>query len=225
MSQLVDLNLSEKVAVITLQNGKVNAISHALLDELNAALDKVEEAGVVLVIKGQAGMFSAGYDLATMKESPEAAKKLVQRGSSLTLRLLAFPTPVIAACTGHAVAKGAFILLASDYRLGVDGDFKIGLNEVAIGMTMHHAGIELAKGRLAPVYFNRSVLCAEMYSPEHAVDAGFLDRIVPAEAMDVAIEQIVNFMSQLNMKAHHQTKLKARKPLLESLANAIELDA
>lgn len=225
MSDLVNVDINDKVAVLTINNGKVNAISHELLDVLNSALDKAEEAGAVVVLKGQPGMFSAGYDLNVMKESVDAMKALVKRGSSLTLRLLAFPTPVIAACTGHAIAKGAFLLLASDYRLGVEGEFKLGLNEVAIGMTMHHAGIELARGRLAPVYFNRSVICGEMFGPEQAVEAGFLDRVVPAEAMDVAIEQVAKFMTSLDMTAHHQTKVKSRKALLETLSKAIELDA
>ena len=169
-------------------------------------------------------MFSAGYDLSVMQESMEAAMKLVEKGSTLTRRMLSFDYPIIAACTGHAVAKGAFVLLASDYRVGIQGKFKIGLNEVAIGMTMHQAGLELARGRLAPVFFNRSVILAEMVSVDDAVTAGFLDVAVAPEAFEQTVAATAQAMTKLNMKAHRQTKLKARAGLLDALDKAIEVD-
>lgn len=222
--QTLHYQANDLFATITLNNGKVNAISHALIDEFNLALDQAEAAGLVVVITGQPGMFSGGYDLAVMKESMSAAMALVERGSSLTRRLLAFPQPVISACSGHAVAKGAFILLVSDYRLGVTGDFKIGLNEVAIGMTMHQAGIELAAQRMPLAYFNRSVICAEMFNPEQAVAAGFLDKLVAPEQLEAAAAQLASMMSKLDKRAHHQTKLKARADILAKLDTAIALD-
>jgi enoyl-CoA hydratase len=224
MTHLVDYQYENNVATITLQNGKVNAFSHQLIDELHVALDKAEEARAVVVLTGQPGMFSAGYDLSVMKQSMEVAMQLVEKGSRLTRRMLSFPFPIIAACTGHAVAKGAFVLLAADYRIGLQGNFKIGLNEVAIGMTMHHAGVELARGRLAPVFFNRSVILAEMVSPDDAVKAGFLDLVVEQDAFAQKVASAAQSLSKLNMKAHHQTKLKARDELLNILDKAIEKD-
>ncbi|MFT6898666.1 MAG: enoyl-CoA hydratase [Paraglaciecola sp.] len=224
MTHLVDYQYENNVATITLQNGKVNAFSHQLIDELQGALDKAEAAKAVVVLTGQPGMFSAGYDLSVMQQSMEAAMQLVEKGSRLTRRMLSFPFPVIAACTGHAVAKGAFVLLAADYRIGLQGNFKIGLNEVAIGMTMHHAGVELARGRLAPVFFNRSVILAEMVSPDDAVKAGFLDLVVEQDAFAQTVASAAQSLSKLNMKAHHQTKLKARDELLNILDKAIEKD-
>ncbi len=224
MTNLVGYQLNDKVATLTLQNGKVNAISPQLVVDFNEALDRAEQDEAVVVITGHPGMLSGGYDLNVMKSGIENMKALVSSGSQLTRRLLSFPFPVVVACPGHAIAKGAFLLLASDYRIGVEGEFKIGLNEVAIGMTMHSAGIELARGRLAPVFFNRSVICAEMVDPKGAVKAGFLDMVVPAEAFETTIAKVAGMLSQLNMKAHAQTKLKARKELLETLDAAIEAD-
>lgn len=224
MTQVVDYKNHQQVSTITLQNGKVNAISHQVIDELNQALDQAEKDKAVVVITGQPGMLSAGYDLKVMNESMDLAMQLVEKGSRLTRRMLAFPYPVIIACSGHAVAKGAFLLLAADYRIGVQGKFKIGLNEVAIGMTMHNAGIELARGRLAPVFFNRSVLLAEMVSPDDAVTAGFLDKVVDESVFTQTVSGIAQMMTKLDMKAHHQTKLKARAELLNILDQAIEQD-
>ncbi|WP_133471456.1 crotonase/enoyl-CoA hydratase family protein [Paraglaciecola marina] len=224
MSNLVTCYIENHIATITLQNGKVNAISHQVIDELNQALDQAEQDKAVVLLTGQPGMLSGGYDLKVMGESMEAAMALVAKGSSLTRRMLSFPFPVLVACSGHAVAKGAFLLLAADYRIGVEGPFKIGLNEVAIGMTMHHAGVELARGRLAPVFFNRSVILAEMVSPQEAVTAGFLDKVVAQQELLPTANAIAQAMTKLDMKAHYQTKLKARAELLQVLDESIEKD-
>ena len=224
MSELVTCQIENQVATIIIQNGKVNAISHQVVDELNQALSQAEKAQAVVVLTGQPGMLSGGYDLKVMRESMTAAMALVEKGSTLARRMLSFPYPVIVACSGHAVAKGAFLLLAADYRIGVDGAFKIGLNEVAIGMTMHYGGVELARGRLAPVFFNRSVILAEMVSPKEAVTAGFLDKVVSEAEFAATVQAIAQAMTKLNMKAHHQTKLKARAELLQVLDECIEKD-
>lgn len=224
MSEFVSCKIENHVATITIQNGKVNAISHLVIDEINQALDAAEQAKAVVVITGQPGILSGGYDLKVMSESMEAAMALVEKGTTLTRRMLAFPFPVLVACNGHAIAKGAFLLLAADYRIGVDGAFKIGLNEVAIGMTMHHGGVELARGRLAPVFFNRSVILAEMVTPTEAVTAGFLDKVVNEDKFVPTVQAIAQAMTKLDMKAHHQTKLKARAELLKTLDQCIEKD-
>jgi enoyl-CoA hydratase len=223
--ELIDFSLSEKIAVITLKNGKVNAISHQVITEINSALEQAENAGAVVILTGQAGMFSGGYDLKTMKESSASAISLVTAGSTLARRLLSFPFPVIGACSGHAIAKGAFLLLSCDIRIGSKGPFKIGLNEVAIGMTMHQAGIELARNRVPINYLTRSVITAELFNPETAVLAGFLDTVVEPEQLMETATAVANQMLTLNMTAYHGTKLKERKEILSALDAAIELDA
>ena len=224
MNEFVSYQSEEKYAIITINNGKANAISHEVIAGLNESLDAAEKENKVVVLTGKSGIFSAGFDLKVMTASPESAKELVTEGSKLSLRMLSFPQPIIVACSGHAIAKGAFLLLSADYRIGVEGDFKIGLNEVMIGMTMHNAGIAIAKARLSQVYLNRSVNNAEIYNSKQAVEAGFLDRIVPEEALLLTAIKIAEISSKLNKKAHAATKLKVRKLHLEALAIAIALD-
>ncbi len=225
MSDLIKLDIAEGTAKLTLSNGKVNAFSHDMINQFQAALDEVESAKVPVVITGQPGMFSGGFDLKVMQSGPANAIALVTEGSKLTRRLLAFPTPVISACTGHAVAKGAFILLCSDYRLGAEGAFKIGLNEVAIGITMHYAGIAMAKHGLTDSYVNRSLYLAEMFDPKGAVKAGFLDELLPADTVIDSAMIRADACTGLNMKAYVGTKLKAREALLSQMDHAIEVDA
>ncbi|MBF6033998.1 crotonase/enoyl-CoA hydratase family protein [Pseudomonas sp. P155] len=224
MSELISYHLEDGIATLTLSNGKVNAISPDVIAAFNAALDQAVTDRAIVIITGQPGILSGGYDLKVMTAGPKEAVSLVTAGSTLARRLLSHPFPVIVACPGHAVAKGAFILLSADYRIGVDGPFSIGLNEVQIGMTMHHAGIELARDRLRRSAFHRSVINGEMFDPKSAVDAGFLDRVVAAEELQGAALAAARQLKKINMLAHKNTKLKVRKALLEALDNAIIQD-
>ncbi|MBV4459452.1 crotonase/enoyl-CoA hydratase family protein [Pseudomonas sp. COR58] len=224
MSDLVAYHLEDGIATLTLSNGKVNAISPDVIAAFNAALNRAVTDRAVVIITGQPGILSGGYDLKVMTAGPKEAVSLVTAGSTLARRLLSHPFPVIVACPGHAVAKGAFILLSADYRIGVDGPFSIGLNEVQIGMTMHHAGIELARDRLRRSAFHRSVINGEMFDPQTAVDAGFLDKVVSAEELQGAALAAARQLKKINMTAHKNTKLKVRKALLETLDNAIIQD-
>ena len=224
MSDLIGYHLENGIATLTLCNGKVNAISPAVIAALNAALDRAEQDRAIVIITGQPGILSGGYDLKVMTSGPQHAIDLVAAGSTLTRRMLAHPFPIVIACSGHAVAKGAFLLLAADYRIGVEGSFNIGLNEVLIGMTMHHVGIELARNRLNPPVFQRAVINGELFSPQGACVAGFLDQVVPAEQLLSTAIAVATQMKKINMSAHKHTKLKVRKALLETLDLAIEQD-
>lgn len=224
MSDLISYQLDDGIATLTLNNGKVNAISPAVIEAFNAALDRATQDKAIVILTGQPGILSGGYDLKVMTSGPQNAIDLVAAGSTLARRMLAHPYPIIAACPGHAVAKGAFLLLSSDYRIGVEGPFTIGLNEVQIGMTMHHVGIELARDRLRRSAFHRSVINGEMFDPQSAVDAGFLDKVVPAEQLMATALAVAAQFKKINMSAHRKTKLKVRAALLEILDKSIELD-
>jgi enoyl-CoA hydratase len=224
MSELIHYSCNEGIATLTLNNGKVNAISPDMIAAFNSRLDQAEQDRAIVIITGQPGILSGGYDLKVMTSNPENAINLVASGSTLSRRMLAHPYPIIVACSGHAIAKGAFLLLSADYRIGSEGPFNIGLNEVLIGMTMHHAGIELAKDRLSKPAFQRAVINGELFNPADAVNAGFLDRVVSAEQLMQTAMGVATLMKKINMTAHRNTKLKARKDLLEALDAAIEVD-
>ncbi|MFJ1339390.1 crotonase/enoyl-CoA hydratase family protein [Pseudomonas caricapapayae] len=224
MSELITYHLEDGIATLTLNNGKVNAISPDVIAAFNAALDQAVTDRAVVIVTGQPGILSGGYDLKVMTAGPKEAVSLVTAGSTLARRMLSHPFPIIVACPGHAVAKGAFLLLSADYRIGVEGPFSIGLNEVQIGMTMHHAGIELARDRLRRSAFHRSVINAEMFDPVSAVDAGFLDKVVPVEQLQETALAAARQLKKINMNAHKHTKLKVRKALLDTLDDAIIRD-
>ena len=224
MNNFVHYQGIENYATITINNGKANAISHEVISGLTQALEKAESEKRIVILTGKTGIFSGGFDLNIMKEGPDAAKALVNSGSELVLKMTTFPLPIIAACNGHAIAKGAFLLLACDYRIGSEGNFKIGLNEVMIGMTMHHVGIAIAQSRLAPVYVQRCVNNAEIFNPFDAVIAGFLDKIVPENDLLTTAIKVAKMFGQLNLQAHADTKLRVRKKYISTLKKAIKKD-
>ncbi|MNV63363.1 putative enoyl-CoA hydratase [compost metagenome] len=224
MSDLISYQFEDGIATLTLCNGKVNAISPEVIAAFNVALDRAEQDRAIVIVTGQPGILSGGYDLKVMTSGPQNAIALVAAGSTLARRMLAHPFPIIVACPGHAVAKGAFILLSADYRIGVEGPFSIGLNEVQIGMTMHNVGIELARDRLGKSAFQRSVINGEMFDPQGALDAGFLDKVVAAEELQSAALAAARQLKKINMTAHKNTKLKVRKGLLDALDSAIVQD-
>ncbi len=221
MSDLVTFNEEEKYCLIQLDDGKANAIGFDMLEQLGAALDRAEAAGKVLVIAGRPGKFSAGFDLSIMQAGGDGMLKLLLGGARLSQRLLGFPTPVVLAVSGHALAMGGLLLLSADYRIGTAGSFKIGLNEVAIGLTMPYFGVELARARLDPAHFEIAVNCAHLYDADGAVEAGFLDEAVDVDELMSRSVAVAEQLSGLDMAAHKGSKDRVREPLNAALEQGI----
>jgi enoyl-CoA hydratase len=217
-------SLADGVATITMDDGKVNALSPPMLAELGAALDRAEADGAAVVLTGRGGVFSAGFDLGVLRAGGPAAAAMVRSGFGLAARLLTFPAPALAACSGHAVAMGAFLLLAADYRIGVAGPFRITANEVAIGLAVPQAAIELCQARLTPAAFSRAVTLAEVFSPGQAAAAGFLDRVVDVTGLEAAAGAEAGRLARLDRRAHVATKLRARRALAEAVTAAAEAE-
>jgi enoyl-CoA hydratase len=224
MGSLVTYTLEGSVATITMDDGKKNALSSAMLAELNAALDRALSDRATVLLTGREGVFSAGFDLTTLMAGGVNALQMVRGGFELAARVLAFPTPVVAACAGHAIAMGAFLMLSADYRFGVPGPFKVVANEVALGLTIPYAAAEICRQRLVPAHFTRTVLLSEVYDPEGAVQAGFFDRLVAPADLTVASQTLAAELTKLNAKAHAASKLRARAQVLAALKEAIAAD-
>jgi enoyl-CoA hydratase/carnithine racemase len=208
--EIVSQRLEDEVAVIEMDDGKANAISQSMIEAINRALDRAEKEARAIVLSGRAGRFSGGFDLGAMRGGAEQARALVGGGAELALRLYGFSLPVVIACTGHAIAMGAVLLLSADTRLGADGDFKIGLNEVAIGLALPPFALRLAEARLSKRHLVRAALEAEIYAPSQAVDAGFLDRITSPEALAVEALAEAKRLAALDPAAFHATKIGLR---------------
>ncbi len=220
---MLDCTKQGDVAVLTMDDGKANAVGYDLIGALNEALDKAEADAKAIVLVGRPGKFSAGFDLSVMQSGGvEEAMKLVGQGGKLLLRLFSYPLPVVAACTGHAIAAGAFMLLSSDTRFGIDGEFKIGLNETAIGMVLPVFGFQLAKARLSKRHLTASAIQAKLYDPRGAVDAGYLDRIVPTEQLVETAVETATALAAMPGDAYHGNKLGMRQEFIDVIAKSLD---
>ena len=224
MTGPVTYQLGNSIATIAMDDGKVNVLSLQMFKELNTALDQAQTDRAVVVLTGREGVFSAGFDLGALRAGGPDAAAMLLSGFELAQRILSFPMPVVIACTGHAIAMGVFLVLSGDYRIGAAGPHKIVANEVAIGLTMPRAAVEICRQRLSPAHFNRAVVLAEPYSPDDAVGAGFLDRVVQASELQDAARSTAAQLAKLDMDAHAATKLRARDHALKAIRTAIEAD-
>jgi enoyl-CoA hydratase len=228
MSEHVRLEQFDDIAVITIDDGKANALSGEVIAGVNGALDQIDATGSAtraVVISGREGMFSGGFDLKVMRGSDlQAIGELVTSGGELVLRLFRSSRPVVCACTGHAVAAGALVALGSHFRVGAEGDYQIGLIETAIGMVLPDWAVVIADERLSRTQVQRAVVEAKVYGPAEARDAGFLDRVVPADQVaKVAAEEAAR-LAALEPAAYAGNAAKLRGPGIARLQAAVAKD-
>ncbi len=212
----VSLDLQDQVALITMDDGKKNAITPDALADLHTAFDKAEADAGAVVLAGRPGSFCAGFDLATMTGGDVGAiRTLGLGGGRFALRLWSFPKPLVAACTGHAFTIGGIWLCASDTRVGERGPFKLGMTETKMGMGLGPWALEPLKARLSPQLWVPSIVQSRVYDPDAAVAAGFLDEVLePGQAVERACELAAGFAA-LPAKAYALNKLCTRE---ESIA-------
>jgi len=224
MSGKVKYELRDGVAYIILDDGKVNVMSQDMLGESAAALDRAEgSADVVVLRSSRPGIFSAGFDLKIFAAGDVAGSlAMVKAGAELALRLMSFPLPTVGVMEGHAFPMGTFLLLSCDVRLGARGPHRMGLNEVAIGIAPPGFAIELARSRLHPAWLSRTVTLGQMYEPDEAVVAGFLDRAVEPESIEATLGEITTALRAIHKPSHATAKKRLRQPVMEAMRSAIE---
>lgn len=216
MSATIDIQ--NDIALIRMDDGKANAINFEMLAALNAALDKAESEAKAIVLSGRAGRFSGGFDLNAFASLGEGGVyKLLDAGAELLLRLYGGPLPVVAACTGHAIAMGTFILHACDTRIGASGAYKIGANEAITGMNLPIFALALSQDRLSPRHLTRAVLQGFIYDPAGAVEAGYLDMLAEADAVEARALDVASQLTALPAAAYAWNKQALRKATLDRI--------
>jgi enoyl-CoA hydratase len=224
MSDIVSYARHGGVGVITMDDGKANAVSPALQAGVQRALDSAEADGVPVVLTGRPGMLSAGFDLKVLGASGQPAVDMLNGGLHLALRLLSFPTPVVIASPGHAMAMGFFLLMCGDYRIGARGNYKYAANEVAIGMNMPYSTLEIMRHRMSPAALTRAVALAETFTPDNAVVTGVLDAVVEESELLPTALSLAEAYTQLNMAAHAASKLRLREEFLTAVKEGLVKD-
>ena len=224
----VAYEVRDRIAHVTIDNGKANAISPGVIDGLNDALTKAEDAGDAevgaIVITGTPGMLSGGFDLEVMRSGPAAAGKLVTDGGELFSRMYGAPVPIVVACTGHAIAAGALLMMGADVRIGARGEFRIGLIETQLGMVLPRWAVEMSEERLTARHLQHATVGAKIYDPDGALEAGFLDAVVPPDALTEAAVAAAQQWAALPRAAYRGQVQMVRGARLAKLAEAVATD-
>ena len=223
-NDFVQYEQQDGVAIIRIDDGKRNALALPVLREISDAFDRAEADDATVILTGRESVFSAGFDLHVMKRGGMDAIRMLRAGYSLPARVLSYPRPVIAACTGHSMAMGVFLMLSADYIIGSRGDFKIAANEVAIGLMMPRVAAETLRYRLNPSAFQRAVNLSEFFTPDAALDAGFFDELVEPDALLARAEERARELQGLDACAHADSKRRIRKTLVRRLRRSVPLD-
>lgn len=216
--------LEGTTAVLRMDDGKANALSDAMIDALGAALDRAEKEASAIVLVGRPDRFCAGFDLKIMMSGPDNAKALLRRGAALLMKLYGVSIPLVIACTGHALAGGALVLLTGDVRVGSTGAYRIGLNEVSIGMPVPVLAMELARDRITSSDLGRATLQATIYGPDDAARVGYLDVALAPEAVLPRAMAEATRLSALARTAFTATKQRLRGKTIAHILGTLEED-
>jgi enoyl-CoA hydratase len=205
-----------------MDDGKANALSETMIDALLDALSRAEKEAAAMVLVGRPDRFCAGFDLKVMMSGPEPAKNLLRRGANLLMRLYGAEVPLVMACTGHALAGGALVVLTGDVRIGADGPYRIGLNEVSIGLPVPILAMELARDRLLPSELGRATLESRIYAPAEAAKAGYLDEVVAPDAVLTRAMDEAKRLTGLSKTAYHASKKILRGKTIDYITSTLE---
>ncbi len=223
-SNAVNYTLNDQIATIQIDDGKRNALSPEVLRQIYDAFDRAERDKAVVILTGRESVFSAGFDLKVMKKGGRNALRMLGLGYGLTARIMAYPYPVIAACNGHVLAMGVFMMLSADHIIGTRGDFKIAANEVAIGMTMPRVAAAMLKHRLNPSAYQRAVTVSNFFDTNSALASGFFDELVEAEDLTTRAQALAAEFQKLDIQAHTASKRRIRASLRRRIRWSIPLD-
>ena len=223
-NDIVTYTLEGSTAILRMDDGKANALSEAMIEGILTSLGRAEREAKALVLTGRPGRFSAGFDLRVMMSGPANATALLRRGSEMLLALYRTPLPLVVAVTGHALAGGALVVLTGDVRVAAEGPFKIGLNEVSIGMPVPVLAMELARDRLATSELVRATLQGQIYDPPGALGAGYLDELVTADALDARAIAEASRLGALSRVAYGATKERLRGATIAHIEATLDSD-
>lgn len=219
---LASIKTEGNVSIITMDDGKANVFSPTMITEFNSLLDQVPINKGSLLIQGRPGIFSAGFDLKVMMSGPEQAVEMVKSGFTMLTRVFSFPRPVVAACSGHAIALGAFLLCSSDYRIGAKGEYKIGANELRNNMIVPTPILEIAKFKLTKSHKQRALLNAEMYAIEDAIEPGYLDEVADSDKIfQIALAKAKD-LATLAHPQYNETKMLDQEDVIKKINNGID---
>lgn len=219
MSDTLRISDAGGIRTLALARGKANAIDHTFAAELLAAVRDAATDGAVrglVVTSANAKLFSGGFDLVALASAtPAEFEGFIRTVEELFLELFLFPKPAVAALTGHAIAGGALVAGACDFRLAAEGSGRIGLPEITLGVVVPPLCLEA----LRPVFGERALarlcLTGDALPFAEAQGLGVVDRVVPAESLAMEAEALVARLAAFDGGTYAAMKRLLRAPAAE----------
>lgn len=214
---MITREVEDGVAVLTMDDGRVNAFDLDLFAELGQAFD-ASASDAAIVIAGREGMFSAGLNTKVMAGlDVHGMTELLAAFGRTMLRIWLEPRPVVAAATGHAVAGGTILAMSADHAVAADGDYRWGLTETTIGFVMPSWVLAIARGNVAADRLDDLILPGAMVDPAEAVAVGFADALAPPDQVVPSAITRARELADLPRGTYAATKRRLRGPAAEAV--------
>lgn len=196
------------ILLVTLDKPPANAIDEALLAALDAAIEaaRAEDSVRAVILTGAGAFFSGGFDFAAPRRDDVVATELYAQYRRAHVNLLSLPKPTLAMVNGHATAGGLILALACDYRLGVEGDYRVGLNEVAVGASYPRAASEIVRLRLSHACASELILRASLHRADQAVRLGLVEELIAEADFEDAVFERAGRLAKFPREAYAHAK-------------------
>jgi len=209
----ISYEAEESIALLTMDDGKANTMDFDFFEKLSEALNKAEkDSAKVLIIMGRPGFFSGGVDLKFLPGlTPKELNRFVTLEARTMLRIFSLPIPTIAACNGHAIGAGAMLAFSCDLRFGVDGPYRIHLNELLGGVPLMTWMILIGRSAIPLKWQTQALLHSRAYNPKQAFECNLLDALIK-ERDDIReySYSMARELLNLNIQAYALTKKRMR---------------
>ncbi len=215
----ISVTIKDRLAIITLNRGKSNALNREMVTELTDMLQNIESDSKIggVIITGKEHFFTAGLDLIELYNyNEEEAKGFWHLFLNFVAKITAFKKPLIAAINGHSPAGGCVIALACDARVMAEGKYIIGLNEVPVGIIVPNSIFELYSFWIGKATAARSLLEGKLFNPDEALAIGLIDEVVKQESILTAAERRARKYMAFESNTWSQSKLNIRRSLINS---------
>ena len=217
---MLEWSETDGLATMWLEHGPVNALDRDFLLDIAATVRRIEEEDVgALIVTGRGPCFSAGADLFRVLEGGASyIENSVEALSDTFEALFTFRRPMVAAINGHAIAGGCIIAAAADHRVMAEGDAKIGISELRVGVPFPTYALEIMRYAAAPHKLQELVLFGHSYGVDRAIELGLADEIVPAGSLvDTATERAKR-LAAIPHGSFETIKRILRAPTIERIA-------
>jgi enoyl-CoA hydratase len=224
MSETIQLEMNAGIATLRLDRPPANALDLAYITALADTFTELEDRSDLgaLIVTGTGRFFSAGLDLKLVPTyNRDEQRGLANNLNRMVARLYGLPLPVVAAVNGHSIAGGVILALSCDYRIGAEGDYKIGLAEARVGVVFPVGPMAVVQSELTHPSARRSVLLARNLTPQEAIALGLLDELQPAEALLAQAIEVAKEMAALPRTSFGRIKRQMRAAALARINEAV----